>query len=91
MASVHPNTTTDSLISTDLVDFKPVKFEKIKETLVRRVDVIARAFCETQQTILHAINTGTAKIGTVNDYEGCFCIYIEYQGTQVLKPVHVLH
>ena len=91
MASIHPSTQDNALINRNLVNFRPVEFEKIKETLLRRVDVLARAFCETQDTMINAIKSGTARIGTVDDYEGSFCIYIEFQGTQVLKPVHSIH
>ena len=80
-----------NVINPKLVDFQPEDFEKIKATLIRRVDVVARSFCETEMTMLRAIESGQAKIGTINDMYGRFCIYMEYQGTHVLKPVHVLH
>ncbi len=85
------NNPTPVTINRNLINFEPPEYDRIKQTLIKRIDVVARAFCDTELNMLHAINSGTAQIGTINDYEGCFCIYIEYQGTQVLKPVHVLH
>ena len=91
MASVHSDVIPEPIINRKLVDFRPVAYEKIKSTLIQDIDVVAKSFCESEITMLHAINTGKAKIGTLNDYAGQFCIYIEYQGTQVIKPVHVCH
>lgn len=91
MASNKLQIQLKNFINPNLVDFQPEDFEKIKATLIRRVDVVARSFCETEMTMLKAIESGQAKIGTINDNFGRFCIYLEYQGTQVLKPVHVLH
>ena len=92
MASIKGTTPQpNSLINRNLVDFNPPEFEKIKSTLIKDIDVVARSFCESELTMLHAINTGKAKLGAINDYRGVFCIYIEYLGTQVFKPVHVCH
>lgn len=91
MASIHSDLKPKPIINRKLVDFKPAAFEKIKTTLIQDIDVVAKSFCESENTMLHAINTGKAKIGALYDYAGQFCIYIEYQGTQVIKPVHVCH
>ncbi len=73
------------------MDFNPPEFEKIKSTLIQDIDIVARSFCESELTMLHAINSGQVQIGVLNDHTGKFCIYIEYLGTQVIKPVHVCH
>ena len=91
MASVKSAPQIEQLINTNLVDFQPEEYEKIKATLLRRIDVVARSFCETEYDMMRAIKHGDARIGTVSDNFGRFCIFIEYRGTQVLKPVHVLH
>ena len=91
MSSNEPTSTSNSLINRALVNFQPSEMERIKETVFRNIDVVARAFCESELSMLCAIRSGEAQIGTVNDHEGRFCIYIEYQGTQVLKPVHSIH
>ncbi len=91
MASTQASIRSKPLINRALVNFHPPEYKRIKETLLRRIDVIARAFCESEINMLRVISSGEAQIGTINDYEGSFCIYIEYQGAQVLKPVHVLH
>ena len=91
MTSIKNQAQREQIFDPKHIDFDPVEFKKIKETLLRRIDVVARAFCETEQNVKHAIRTGQARIGTLNDNFGRFCIYIEYQGIEVLKPVHVLH
>ena len=91
MSSTNNQTQREQMIDPKLINFHPEEFKKIKETLLRRIDVVARAFCETEQNISNAIKSGQARIGTLNDNFGRFCIYIEYQGIEVLKPVHVLH
>ena len=91
MSSTNNQTQREQMIDPKRINFYPEEFNKIKETLLRRIDVIARAFCETEQNISNAIKSGQARIGTLNDNFGRFCIYIEYQGIEVLKPVHVLH
>ena len=91
MASIHCETKPKPLINRKLVDFKPQEFEKIKTTLIKDIEIVAKSFCESEITMLHAINSGKAQIGVLNDYTGQFCIYIEYLGTQLIKPVHVCH
>lgn len=91
MSANGPSSSTNSLINRALVNFHPPEIERIKESVLRNIDVVARAFCESKLSMLCAIRSGEAQIGTVNDYEGCFCIYIEYQGNQVLKPVYSIH
>lgn len=91
MASIHSDIKSKQLINRTLVDFKPEELEKIKTTIIQDIEIVARSFCESELTMLHALNTGKAEIGVLNDYAGKFCIYIEYSGTQVIKPVHVCH
>ena len=91
MASIQSDTKFKQLINKNLVNFTPLNFEKIKSTLIQDIDVVARSFCETEITMLHAINSGKAQIGVLNNYAGDFCIYIEYLGTQVIKPIHIVH
>ena len=91
MTSIYCDPKPNQLINRKLVNFNPAEFEKIKTTLIQDIEVVARSFCESEITMLHAINTGKAQIGVLNDHAGKFCIYIEYSGTQVIKPVHVCH
>ena len=82
---------TNSLFNKKLVKYHPEEVEKFKKILIRQIDVVARSFCEPKNTMLNAVNTGKAKIGSVVNHDGVFCIFIEYQGIQVLKPIHVIH
>ena len=91
MASIQCDVASGQIINRKLVNFKPPEYEKIKSTLIQDIAIVARSFCESELTMLHAINSGTARFGTINNYLGSFCIYIEYVGTQVIKPVHVCH
>ena len=79
------------LINRALVNFQPKEYDRIKKSVLRNIDVVARAFCESELSMLCAIRNGEALIGTVNDHMGVFCIYLEFQGQQVLKPVHAIH
>ncbi len=79
------------LVNRALVNFKPDEYERIKTAVMQNIDVVARAFCESALSMLCAVRNGDAVIGTVNNYQGEFCIYIEFQGRQALKPVHVIH
>ncbi len=79
------------LINRALVNFKPHEYERIKESVLNNIDLVARAFCEPELSMLCAIRSGDARIGTVNDHMGVFCVYLEFQGRQVLKRVHAIH
>ncbi len=79
------------LVNRALVNFEPDEYERIKNAVEQNIDVVARSFCESELSMLCAIRNGEALIGTVNDYQGTFCIYIEFQGWHALKPVHVIH
>ncbi len=91
MTENQPSSASRPLINRALVNFQPAEYERIKESVLRSIDVVARAFCESKWSMLCAIRNGEARIGTVNDYEGSFCVYIEYQGTQLIKPVRSIH
>ena len=65
MASIQSNSKPKQMINRNLVDFRPPEFEKIKTTLIQDIDVVARSFCESEITMLHAINTGKAEIGVL--------------------------
>lgn len=91
MASIQCEEASNNLVNRKLVNFNPDEFEKIKSTVIQDIDVVARFFCETEIRMLHAIRTGQLIIGTLNDYKGDFCIYLEYLGTQVIKPIRVCH
>ena len=91
MASIHCDVASSSLVNRKLVNFAPEEYERIKSTLIQDIDVVARSFCETEITMLHALRTGQLLIGTLSDYKGDFCIYLEFMGTQVIKPIKVCH
>ncbi len=86
-----PKAATDSLIKRSLVNFQPPELERIRACIFKSIGVVARAFCESELTMLCAIRENQVEIGTVDNYLGHFCIFIEYQGLQVLKPVHAIH
>lgn len=86
-----PEAATDSLIKRSLVNFQPPELERIRACIFKSIGVVARAFCESELTMLCAIRENHVEIGTVDNYLGRFCIFIEYQGLQVLKPVHAIH
>ncbi len=89
-----PNTSLfapGSLIKRSMVNFQPAEVERITACVFKSIRVVARTFCESELSMLCAIREGEAQIGTVDNYEGHFCIFIEYQGMQVLKPVHAIH
>ena len=90
MTSV-PIPANQSLIKRSHVNFQPPELEQIKACLFKSIRVVARAFCESELSMLSAIRAGEADIGTVSNYQGNFCIFIEYQGMQILKPVHAIH
>jgi hypothetical protein len=79
------------LVNRALVNFKPEEYERIRAAVEQNIEVVADAFCESRFSMLCALRDGDAVIGTVSDYQGDFCIYIEFQGRQILKPVHVIH
>lgn len=91
MASIQNTAKPDLLINRNFVDFHPPEYEKIKSTLINDIDVVAKSFCESELDMLIAIKSGEAQIGVLHNYTGDYCIYIEYSGAQVLKPVHVCH
>lgn len=91
MAWIHTSNKPHTLINKALVNFQPAEYERIKQILLKKIDVVAGAFCESELSMLCAVRSGKARIGTMSDYKGRFCIYIEYQGIQVLKPVHATH
>ncbi len=91
MASIYSNTKPTQIINRKLVNFDPPEYEKIKSTLINDIDVVARSFCESELTMLNAIKSGKVHIGVLDNYSGNYCIYIEYSGAQVIKPVHVCH
>lgn len=89
-----PNTSLPApslLIKRSSVNFQPAELERIKACVFNNIRVVARAFCESELSMVCAIREGEVQIGTVENYEGHFCIFIEYQGMQVLKPVHAIH
>ena len=90
-SSIECDVASNTLINRKLVNFNPDEYEKIKSTVIKDIDVVARLFCDTEITMLHAIRTGELLIGTLNDYKGDFCIYLEYLGTQVIKPIRACH
>ncbi|MFK7814768.1 MAG: hypothetical protein AB8B92_00380 [Gammaproteobacteria bacterium] len=81
----------EPLVNRALVNFNPDEYERIKTAVMQNIAVVARAFCESELSMLCAIRSGDAVIGTVNNDQGVFCIYIEFQGRQALKPIHVIH
>lgn len=87
----HNSSEQEPLVNRALVNFSPDEYERIKAAVVQNIAVVARAFCESELSMLCAIRNGDALIGTVNNNQGVFCIYIEFQGRQALKPVHVIH
>lgn len=91
MSDTNLPTASDSLIKHSQVNFKPPELERIKACIFKNIRVVARAFCESELSMLSALRQGKAQIGTVDNYEGKYCIFIEYQGIQVLKPVHAVH
>ena len=91
MENRHESLESGPLVNRALVNFQPDEYGRIKEAVLSNIDVVARAFCESELSMLCAIRNGDALIGTVNDHMGVFCIYLEFQGQQVLKPVHVIH
>lgn len=80
-----------SLVKHSQVNFQPPELDRIKACVFKNIGVVARAFCESELSMMCALTQGKAQIGTVDNYEGKFCIFIEYQGIQVLKPVHAIH
>ncbi|QMU61613.1 MAG: hypothetical protein GKR92_07845 [Gammaproteobacteria bacterium] len=91
MDSTKHSLEQEPLVNRTLVNFKPDEYERIKTAVEQNIDVVARTFCESELSMLCAIRNGDVVIGTVNDHQGAFCIYIEFQGRQALKPVHVIH
>jgi len=87
----HCSLEQETLVNRALVNFNPDEYERIKTAVMQNIDVAAGAFCESELSMLCAIRTGDAVIGTVNDNQGVFCIYIEFQGRQALKSVYVIH
>lgn len=87
----HHSLEQEPLVNRALVNFNPDEYERIKMAVIQNINVVARAFCESELSMLCAIRNGEAVIGTVNNDQGEFCIYIEFQGRQALKPVHVIH
>ena len=85
-----PIPANQSLVKRSHVNFQPVELDRIKACIFKCIRVVARAFCESELTMLSAIQDGEVDIGTV-DYQGNFCIFIEYQEMQILKPVHAIH
>ena len=90
MTSV-PIPANQSRVKRSHVNFQPAELDQIKACILKCIRVVARAFCESELTMLSAIRDGEVDIGTVNNYQGKFCIFIEYQGMQILKPVHAIH
>ncbi len=86
-----PIPANQSLVKRSHVNFQPAELDQIKACIFRCIRVVARAFCESELTMLSAIRDGKVNIGTVKDYQGNFCIFIEYQEMQILKPVHAIH
>ena len=91
MASIHGTSAVEPLVRRELINFNPPEAEKLKDTLLQDIDIVARTFCESEITMRHAITTGKLRLGTISDYRGEFCIYLEYLGTQVIKPIYVCH
>ena len=91
MTNLPAAAATKSLIKRSLVNFRPAELEQIKACIFKSIGVVARAFCESELTMLCAVREGRAEIGTVDNYQGQFCIFIELEGLQVLKPVHAIH
>ena len=91
MTNLPASAATKSLIQRSLVNFQPAELERIKACIFKSIGVVARAFCESEMSMLCAVREGRAEIGTVGNYKGQFCIFIEFEGLQVLKPVHAIH
>jgi hypothetical protein len=89
--SIQCEEANHNLISRKLVNFQPEDYERIKQTLLQDITVVARLFCDSEMNMIQAINTGQLLIGTLDDYRGDFCIYLEYLCMQVIKPIRVCH
>ncbi len=91
MQSIQCEEANHNLINRKLVNFEPTDFERIKTALLQDIDVVARLFCDCELNMIQAIHTGKLLIGTLDDYRGDFCIYLEYLSIQIIKPIRVCH
>lgn len=58
---------SSSLVKHSHVNFQPPELERIRACVFKNIGVVARAFCESELSMLCALQQGKAQIGTVDN------------------------
>ena len=74
-----------------LVDFTPNCLRRLRRHLMTELKTLAWQFCETEEKMIHALNTNQVLIGILDSFRGKRCVFLEYNGIQVVAPVHERH
>ena len=74
------------------VDFTARCLQRLKHYLAStELKSLSKQFCVTEEVMLHAIHSKQILIGILNSFHGRRCVFLEYNGIQLVAPVYERH
>lgn len=73
------------------IDFSPSTVKRIKQSILKHIEEMSLALCETPQSLKHALLQDTVKLGSYQHSYGTQMIYIHLNQHDYVIPCSAQH